>query len=351
MRKPLVIPFMLSLTLLMLFSLSASAGLAQDAPTATPTTEAFVPTPDYVIQIVVDSAFIRAAPDETAERLSSVFENDSLVAVGRNIDGQWLEVRRPGRRDKVGWIHRDVGAFMFEIAKLPITDLTTGLTGPEPVIDTGISVLMIGEANFRTAPTREGQPIEVIPVNLTLPVLERTPDRLWLKINYRGTVGWISEFLTSTSANIESIPVSPEYALTNVSGLEIIPPEVQLAQIDRLQAWVTEMDAIAQQVAPYWTMLSSGETMECVPPTGNYPYYAYTPRDVQELPELRRQVRILEQAIDDLNASIETMKRCGVYLDKDIRSAYAKIINAQTIFAVVDRQMDNLRTRIETYGS
>src|SRR5690606_23118404 len=119
----------------------------------------------------------------------------------------------------------------------------------------------------------------------------------------------------------------------------------------RLQAWVTEMDAIAQQVAPYWTMLSSGETMKCVPPAGNYPYYSHTPRDVQELPELRRQVRILEQAIDDLNASIETMKRCGVYLDKDIRSAYAKVINAQTIFSVVTRQMDNLKTRIETYGS
>ncbi len=344
MRKPSITLFLISLLLI----LTASTALAQDTADSTPPPQSM---PDYIIQIMANSAFIRAAPVIDAERIASVFENDSLIAIGRNIDGQWLEVRRPGRQDRVGWIHRDVAAIMFEVAKLPITDLTTGLTGPEPVIDTGISVLMIGEANFRTAPDRNGEPLEVVPVNLTLPVLERTPDRLWLKINYRGTVGWISEFLTSTSASIEAVPISPEYALTNLGAFEIIPPEVQLAQVDRLQAWIGEMNGIAAQVAPYWTLMSSGETMECLPPAGHYPYYAYTAEDIRELPELRRQVRLLEQAIDDLNASIEVMKRCGVYLQKDIRSAYAKVINAQTIFRVVDRQMSNLKTRIETYGS
>lgn len=305
----------------------------------------------FVLQVIADSAYIRAAPDQEAEAVSSVFENDNLVAVGRNIDGLWLEVRRPGRQDTVGWIYREVALFTFEVARLPITDLTTGLTGADPVVDSGVSVLTIGEANLRTDPDRESADVGVIPVNLTLPVLERTPDRLWLKVNYRGTTGWIAEFLTSTTADIQSVTVSLEYGGVNIGAFEVIPPEVQLAQIDRLLAWIADMDGIAGQVSPYWTLLSSGETMECVPPAGNYPYYAYTPRDVAELPELRRQVRILGQAIDDLNASIESMRRCGVYLDKDIRLAYANVINAQTIFDVVEVQMNNLKERIETYGS
>jgi hypothetical protein len=306
---------------------------------------------EFVMQVLANSAFIRVAPDKEAEEVSSVFENDSLVAVGRNIDGLWLEVRRPGRQDKVGWISREVVAFTFEVAKLPITDLTTGLTGTEPVIDTGISVLMIGEARLRTSPDREGGEIDIVGVNLTLPVIERTPDRLWLKVNYRGTVGWVAEFLTSTTSDIRSVTVSQEYSLNDTGAFEIIPPELQLAQIDRLVLWVGEMDAIAADVATYWTLMSRGETMECVPPAGNYPYYAYTPNDVRELPELRRQIRILETAIDDLNSAIETMKRCGVYLDREMRGAYADAINAQTIFDVVTTQMGNLRERIETYGS
>jgi uncharacterized protein YraI len=308
-------------------------------------------TSEFILQVLADSAFIRAAPDKEAPEVASVFENDSLTAVGRNIDGLWLEVRRPGRKDAAGWISREVALFTFEVAKLPITDLTTGLTGPEPVVDTGISVLMVGEAKLRTGADQDSAEITVIPVNLTLPVLERTPDRLWLKVNYRGTVGWVAEFLTSTSADIRDVMVSPEYALTNLGAFEIIPPEIQIAQIDRLTVWIAEMDAIARDVSTYWTLMSKGETMECRPPAGDYAYYAYTPRDIAELPELRRQVRILQQAIDDLNSAIATMKRCGVYLDKEIRAAYADAINAQTIFGVVTRQMGNLKERIETYGS
>jgi hypothetical protein len=305
----------------------------------------------FVLQVVADSAFIRTAPDVESQEIASVFENDNLVAVGRNIDGTWLEVRRPGRKDTVGWIHRDVALFTFEVAKLPITDLTTGLTGANAVVDSGVSVLTIGEIVLRMEPDRESGEITILPVNLTLPVVERTPDRLWLKVNYRGTVGWIAEFLTSTTADIQSVAISPEFIASNITGFAIVAPEVQIAQIDRMLAWIAEMDGIAGQVSPYWTLLSSGETMECVPPAGNYQYYPYTPQDVSELPELRRQVRILEQAIDDLNASIEVMKRCGVYLDRDIRSAYADVINAQTIFDVVEEQMNNLKERIETYGS
>jgi hypothetical protein len=141
-----------------------------------------------------------------ANPAATVFENDSQVAVGRNNDRRWLEVRRPGRQNKLGWIARPLISGTFEVARLPMTDLTTGVVGPEPVVDTGIAVLTIDEIFLLSAPDRAAPQLAVIEVFLTLPVVERTPDRLWLKVNYRGTIGWIPEFRTGTSAHLDLVP-------------------------------------------------------------------------------------------------------------------------------------------------
>jgi hypothetical protein len=217
------------------------------------------------------------------------------------------------------------------------------------VVDSGVGVLIISEAELRTQANRRAPVIAVIPVNLTLPVIARTPDRQWLKVNYRGVTGWIAEFLTSTTANLDSVTISVEYAAD--PAFEHIPPEVQIAQIDRLLTWIDMYSTTASDVAFYWQQMKDGETMECRPPASDNAYYAYTQRDLVELPELRRQVRLLKAAIDDLNSAIVAMERCGVYLDKDIRAAYADAVNARLIFDGVKLQMENLKERIQIYGS
>jgi hypothetical protein len=58
----------------------------------------------FTMVVQVDSAFVHAAPAEDAERIASVFEDNKLEAVGRNLDGTWFEVRRPGRLTNLGWI-------------------------------------------------------------------------------------------------------------------------------------------------------------------------------------------------------------------------------------------------------
>jgi hypothetical protein len=277
-----------------------------------------------------------------AEAVASVFANDSLVVVGRNIDGEWIEVRRPGRTNGGGWIARRLTAFTFNLTQLPITDLTTGLIGTEPVVDTGFSILTISEAVLRDAPDRRSTQLDTIPVNLTLPVSERTPDNQWLKINYRGTVGWIAEFETRTSADLNAIPISPEYSDDpQFAVMAIIPVEVQVAQIDDLMNYLQPLNTVAADAVYYWKQMSEGETLECLPPAGNYPYYTATQQDIIELPELRRQRRLLTQAVDDINAAIDTMQRCGVYTQTEIRAAYANALNAQLIFQlVIDRMQD-----------
>jgi hypothetical protein len=227
-----------------------------------------------------------------------------------------------------------------------MTDLTTGLIGKDPVIDTGYSILTISEGFLRAIPFRHATQVDVIPVGLTLPILERTPDNQWLKINLRGTVGWLAEYETRTNVDVNLVPISPEYANnSNYAPFAIIPPEVQLAQIARLLAYVQPIDSVTADVVHYWKMLSIGETMECLPPAGGYGSYPVTPQDVTELPELRQQRRLLTLAIDDINASITAMKRCGIYTDTEISEAYAHAINAQTIMGLVITRMENLREK------
>jgi len=109
---------------------------------------------------------------------------------------------------------------------------------------------------------------------------------------------------------------------------------------------LTPINAVTGDVVTYWRMMSNGETMECKPPEGNFADYAMSPRDLTELPELRRQTRLLQQAISSINGSISIMQRCGVYTVPEIQSAYAKAINAQNIFSILFERMKNLRIQL-----
>jgi len=299
---------------------------------------------EYVLQVVAESAFIRELPDEAAKPVGSVFANASLIAVGRNMDGEWLQVERTGFKKTGGWIARKLTVFTFSVAQLPITDSTTGLLGTTPVVDSGYSVLIIIDATLHNTPSRFGAKLIEIPLNLTLPVLERTPDNQWLKINYRGYVGWVPEYTTRMTIDINTIPISPEYAGNpDYAAFEKIAPEVQVAQIDRLVTYLTPINDVTTGVVDYWRLMSDGETMECRPPAGNFADYSVSARDLTELPELRRQSRLLKQAIADINTSISIMQKCGVYTYPEIQSAYAKAINAHNIFTLILKRMEILR--------
>lgn len=303
----------------------------------------------FMVRVFVDSAFVRALPEQDAEPVGSVFEDTYLLAVGRNIDGTWFEVRRPGRvnekKPNIGWISREVVIYTFEVADLPMTDLTTGVTGPEPVYDTGYSTFILLEAALRAEPNLDAERLAIVPIMLTLPVLDRTVDRQWVRINYRGTVGWVAEFLTRASIPLDDIPVNPAFAVSTLP-VEIIPLELQLAQINRFRDYVRPILAQSEGVANFWSLVGIGEIVECNPPEGTYAQYPITVRDIYELPELRNQERRIRTAITDINASITTMQRCGVYTPNEISKAYAQAINTKVILSVVIQYMNNLEANL-----
>jgi len=293
------------------------------------------------IRVLFESAFIRELPLETGTAVASVFENDFLDAIGRNADGTWIQVRRPGREISLGWIARRLIVINFDVTLLPLTDVEAGLIGDEPIIDIGYAIFIPSDSFLRDDAVNNANEILVIPASSTVPVLERTQDLRWVKVNYLGVIGWVSAFNFISSIDLSVLPVAPETqrALANI---EIIPPEVQMAQAIRLRTYTQPLYDISNEVAIFWGRLLEGEVRQCAPPTGNYAMIQIVPRDIVELPELRGASRLLPVALADLNASIETMQRCGVYSANELSRAYAQALNARLIFNSTLSQMENV---------
>ncbi|MBZ0292054.1 MAG: SH3 domain-containing protein, partial [Anaerolineae bacterium] len=112
--------------------------------------------PAYRIQVFVDSAFVRAAPSAEAKPVASIFEGNVLEAVGRNADGRWFEVRRPGRVTNLGWVSDEFVSKNFTIELLPLTDSITGVTGADVIADSGFAVFVQQESTLRDGPLLEG---------------------------------------------------------------------------------------------------------------------------------------------------------------------------------------------------
>lgn len=298
--------------------------------------------PYFPVRLAAESAFVRAAPSLDAPAVASVFADDALRAVGRNVDGTWFQVARPE-----GWIYRASLTYAFDPALLPLTDLTTGVEGETPVVDSGFTVQLIDDAALRARPERAAQAVADIPIYALLPALERTPDNQWILVNYRGHTGWLPQFLARYTFAIADVPISPEFVDDpRYPAVTLIPVERQLAQIDRLLAYIEPLDQLADGVANYWNGLRRGQILECQPHTEVIPYYTITQQDLTELPELRQQDRRLREAVDDLNAALALTQTCGIVVTIDFNAAYADAMNARSIFRLVRGRMDALRLRI-----
>jgi hypothetical protein len=301
---------------------------------------------NLTVSVFVDSAIIRLLPTQDSDFIASAFEGDRLYAVGRNADGSWFQIMRPYNDQPIGWISKKLVAYSFDMGLLPITDTETGVIGPSPVFDSGVSATILTEASIRVKPDFRSERVAIVPVLLTIPIVERSPDNQWLLVNYNGQVGWMAEFLARIVGDVESVPVSSQFP-GMVVDLPIIPLEVQLAQVNRLRTYIQPNYELASSLSNFWAQVSAGEIVPCnPPPTSNLPAYTWTQQDVYELPELRRHVRRLDIAINDLNASIEAMQPCGVFTADMISAAYADAVNAAIIYSVVLDNLDYLEEEV-----
>lgn len=336
MKKAFFILLLLMVLVLWLWPVS---GQAQQPPQPTAAPER------RTVQVIVESLFLRALPLREAEASGSVFENDVLEAIGRNADGTWFQVSRPGRGQSLGWLPRQYVSFTFAVGELPLTDAVTGVPGPQAIRDVGVAALMLGEARLRDRPNGSNV-IVIVPINVTIPVVGRSADNLWVEVNYLGQAGWIAEFLTRITGDLNSVPVSAgSVSGLGAGGLPIIPIELQLAQVQRFREYLIPVREQAAFMAFQWQTIRNGDTIPCNPP-GQVGYYPYTSRDIVELPELRRYTRRMERAVDDLNASINAFSVCGVFPPETISEAYASAVNAGVILEAILESLENVEENI-----
>lgn len=330
------------LCLLWLLVLTLPA-LAQDVPPES-TPEASEPSFVGEAEVNVISAFVRAEPTTESEAVASVFERDTLEVVGRNIDGLWFLVRRPGRIFNLGWISHETLSLSFEPENLSLEDAQTGFEGGAAVVETGFAAFFLAEANLRDAPIPSGGIILEVPLNAILPIVGRDPFGSWFQVNYRGTLGWVSRAVIRRPDNEDAIPV---VVVGDVPVIEvpIIPPEIQLAQLESLRTYAQASYDVADQLANLWAQVLNDEVMPCNPP----PFvqeYLYTQGDVQQLPELDRYVPRFNEGLGYLNDSIATLSECGVMHPATVTAARNNAINARTILSATLDQLDSLERLI-----
>jgi hypothetical protein len=296
------------------------------------------------VTVIVESAHLRLEPLLDAERIGSAIEGDVLRAVGRNADSTWWEIERPGSRARA-WVAERVVSETFDSWRVPITS-NAGVTGT-PVTNTGLDAFIIDNTNLRLEPFSGGMILLTIPHSVTIPIVGRNQDASWLQVNYNGTVGWVSETLIRSSGDLMSAPLGFNLPPLTISVI-IIPPEIQLAQVERVRAFAQENLELAAQMATYLQQILDGEIVPCVNPTPFVTTYRRTPNDIRELPELQRWLPSLDSAINTLNEALTPLQRCGVFRDAELNAGYADAINARLLFGSVLGQLDRVEDFIQS---
>jgi hypothetical protein len=318
-----------ALLLLGVFFLGIQATFAQD-------------TPPYRVQVDEDSVYVRAAPTFTAENVASLFRDEWIEVVSRNLDGLWFEVRRPGRMTNLGWVYNRTLEWDFQPELLPLGDGTTGLLGTTPVAGLPrIGVYLLEGASMRASPSRRAPLLATVPPLVTVPVLARNQTATWLLVNYLGYEGWIIVFATRDRPDLMTVPEAPGLPPPDEPAVVIIPPEVQQAQVDRLRAFILERRTLARDLEGFWWAVFKGEIMPCNPPP-SVAQYSYSPRDIQELPELQRYLPRLSEAVDLVNDAIAPLSQCGIVNPSTVGDARDDAINARIIFDATLDVLENL---------
>ncbi len=222
-----------------------------------------------------------------------------------------------------------------------MTDSTSGVIGSDPITETNLAVFVWTESVLRAGPQGSAPRIGIVPFGVTVPVIARNQDATRLRINYLGTTGWISGMNARDSFDLMTIPLAPDLPPLTTIQVEIIPPEVQRAQAERLQQYIATYQPLAENLALFWFAVQRGEIMPCNPPP-EIAAYVYSREDIRQLPELRRIAPQVERAAVDIEAALDPLKNCGAVDASVVSDARNAAINASGNFRAAAAAVENV---------
>ncbi|MBZ0308843.1 MAG: hypothetical protein K8I82_22440, partial [Anaerolineae bacterium] len=70
-----------------------------------------------------------------------------------------------------------------------------------------IQVTTLSEARLRSGPGRNYSTLAMIAGDVTLPATARNEATSWIKVNFNGTVGWLSIQVLTSTGDLQALPV------------------------------------------------------------------------------------------------------------------------------------------------
>ena len=216
----------LILACMMLLALVIPAA-AQDTTTTDETTDTAetVATPAPLVastDLFVSSPFrvnVRSGPGIQYTVLGVMTPADSLDITGQNEAGTWLRVSFNGQE---GWVFGDVVEASGLTDDVPVaqasgaaalqgadTDADSAETDSDAEVAEGpVSVITRFNTNLRSNASTTSDVLGVIPFEVELTPLARTPGGNWVQVTYEDQTGWIyAPILFFSSGVVESLPV------------------------------------------------------------------------------------------------------------------------------------------------
>lgn len=187
--------------------------------------------------VTAKSAFLRSAPDFSAERVFSVFRNQTYPITGRVADNSWVQL------NNLGWITVGLGQIAGDVNSAPVvapvaaTPVPSGETTPIVVLDvpptTSLDFTITAKSAFvRQRPSRSAERIGSAFKGQTYRAVSRSLDAQWIQVQYGGQLGWFSASAGKLSGSITLLSTADYVALDAAQGATPWVPVISEAMRD-----------------------------------------------------------------------------------------------------------------------
>jgi len=166
-------------------------------PSAPPTS---LPAGSITIQ-APSRANVRSAPSITASVLDIISFTDEAVVIGQTAGHNWLQVKHNGT---TGWVARWVVITSEDTSAVSVTSPSNDVT---PAPGGLVSGKGIYDVFVRSGPSLNNGQVAVLPAYTSVPLLTRTEESNWVKIDFQGTQGWVAAWIIVATSDINNLPV------------------------------------------------------------------------------------------------------------------------------------------------